>query len=198
MRRTQPQCITLILTGYPALDTALQAIRSQVDDYIIKPASIPSLLATIEQKLQQPGSRHPLVAKRLAQLLRDATDEILQRMQHAMNAQPELDPIPLGDQELRHIPRVLDQLCEALEAGACEGISLHGLVGAQGGERGSLSLLAVNVRLLQTAIYEVIHENLLSLDLSHLMPDLIVLNSSLARQLQQSLREFAEAEHRTA
>jgi DNA-binding NtrC family response regulator len=30
MRRTQPQAITLILTGFPDFDTALQALRSQV------------------------------------------------------------------------------------------------------------------------------------------------------------------------
>jgi two-component system response regulator PilR (NtrC family) len=36
MRRTQPECITLILTGYPGFETALQAIRSQVDDYLVK------------------------------------------------------------------------------------------------------------------------------------------------------------------
>jgi DNA-binding NtrC family response regulator len=41
MRRTQPNCVTLILTGFPGFETALQAIRSQVDDYLIKPASIP-------------------------------------------------------------------------------------------------------------------------------------------------------------
>ncbi len=33
MRRTQPDCVTFILTGYPAFETALEAIRSQVDDY---------------------------------------------------------------------------------------------------------------------------------------------------------------------
>jgi DNA-binding NtrC family response regulator len=31
MRHIQPQCVNLILTGYPALETALQAIHSQVD-----------------------------------------------------------------------------------------------------------------------------------------------------------------------
>src|ERR1700761_5814157 len=33
LRRTHPQCINFILTGYPAFETALQAIRNQVDDY---------------------------------------------------------------------------------------------------------------------------------------------------------------------
>ena len=37
MRHIQPRCVNLILTGYPALETALQAIHSQVDDSLTKP-----------------------------------------------------------------------------------------------------------------------------------------------------------------
>ena len=48
MRRTQPEAVTMILTGYPAFETALEAIRQQVDDYIVKPANIPSLVSAIE------------------------------------------------------------------------------------------------------------------------------------------------------
>jgi YesN/AraC family two-component response regulator len=38
----QPKCVTLILTGYPGFDSALKALRNQVDDYLIKPADIPA------------------------------------------------------------------------------------------------------------------------------------------------------------
>src|SRR4051812_41551871 len=37
MRRSQPNAVTIIITGYPAFETALQAIRRQVDDYVVKP-----------------------------------------------------------------------------------------------------------------------------------------------------------------
>ncbi len=37
MRRVQPEACTFILTGYPDFETALQAIRNQVDDYLLKP-----------------------------------------------------------------------------------------------------------------------------------------------------------------
>ena len=36
MRHIQPNCATFILTGYPAFETALQAIHSQVDDYLAR------------------------------------------------------------------------------------------------------------------------------------------------------------------
>jgi DNA-binding NtrC family response regulator len=58
MRRMQPKCVTLILTGYPGFDSALKALRNQVDDYLIKPADIPALVNLIGAKLQQrkPGT----------------------------------------------------------------------------------------------------------------------------------------------
>src|SRR5229473_5900673 len=54
MRRVQPQAVTLILTGYPDFETALQAIRNQVDDYLTKPADIKYLIESIKQKLASP------------------------------------------------------------------------------------------------------------------------------------------------
>jgi len=47
MRHIQPHCVNLILTGYPALETALHAIHTQVDDYLTKPTDLnvaPSIL----------------------------------------------------------------------------------------------------------------------------------------------------------
>ena len=47
MRRTQPEAVTLILTGYPAFETALEALRQQVEDYIAKPADPAQLVRII-------------------------------------------------------------------------------------------------------------------------------------------------------
>src|SRR5512138_3165469 len=50
MRRTQPDAVTIIMTGFPAFETALEAIRSQVDDYVVKPATIDRLVEVIQRK----------------------------------------------------------------------------------------------------------------------------------------------------
>jgi YesN/AraC family two-component response regulator len=56
MRRTQPNCVTLILTGYPGFESALEVLRNHVDDYLVKPADIPVLVSLIESKLKQRNS----------------------------------------------------------------------------------------------------------------------------------------------
>src|SRR5436305_14655401 len=71
MRRTQPQCITLILTGYPGFETALQAIRSQVDDYLVKPTQIELLVDTIERKLKERTPHKPAPVKRVSEVLKE-------------------------------------------------------------------------------------------------------------------------------
>ena len=59
MRSAQPRCVNVILTGYPALESALQAIRTQVDDYLVKPADIDTIIRVLRKKL---ASRRKSVA----------------------------------------------------------------------------------------------------------------------------------------
>src|ERR1039458_7815228 len=53
MRRTQPHCINFILTGYPAIETALRTISSQVDEILVKPMDPTKMVAAIEQRLRE-------------------------------------------------------------------------------------------------------------------------------------------------
>src|SRR6267378_1434598 len=52
MRKAHPNCIAILLTGYPAFESAVQAIQDEVDGYFVKPADINSLVSTIERKLR--------------------------------------------------------------------------------------------------------------------------------------------------
>src|SRR6266571_8626595 len=52
MRKAHPKCVAILLTGYPAFETAVQAIEDGVDGYLVKPADINSLVSTIERKLR--------------------------------------------------------------------------------------------------------------------------------------------------
>src|SRR5690349_17037152 len=59
MRHTHPQAVTLVLSGYPALDEALAAIRVQADEVLVKPIEIASLRAIIHERLANPvAHRH--------------------------------------------------------------------------------------------------------------------------------------------
>src|SRR6266404_4916991 len=50
-RAANPRCVSILLTGYPDLDSEMESIKKEIDGYLVKPADIENLLKTIEQKL---------------------------------------------------------------------------------------------------------------------------------------------------
>lgn len=56
MRERQPGCVTVILTGYPAFESAVEAIHCQVDDYVVKPVDVDTLVSTLRDRLERNGS----------------------------------------------------------------------------------------------------------------------------------------------
>jgi DNA-binding NtrC family response regulator len=53
MRQQQPNCVTVILTGYPAFETAVEAIRHQVNDYVVKPVDVDTLVSSLRERLAE-------------------------------------------------------------------------------------------------------------------------------------------------
>jgi len=62
MRIANPHCVTILLTGYPAFESAVEAIHHEVDDYFVKPADVESLISTMERKLVARRSHPSVVA----------------------------------------------------------------------------------------------------------------------------------------
>src|SRR3984893_17006615 len=69
MRHTHPNAVTLVLSGYPALDEALAAIRLQADEVLVKPIEIASLREVIRETLANPVARKPVPTETVASIL---------------------------------------------------------------------------------------------------------------------------------
>src|SRR6478735_4750839 len=100
MRRVQPEAATFILTGYPDFDTALQAIRSQVDDYLLKPTDVPTLIHTIERRPE--NRRHvppdrPI--KRVSDLMEESLTEIAREWLRLVKSHHELGAVRISDED---------------------------------------------------------------------------------------------------
>ena len=197
MRRTQPRCINFILTGYPAFETALQALRSQVDDYFVKPANIPELVNLLKNKLGSPRNVRHVLAHPLEEFLREHVSEIVNRALVAMKGHPRLGKIPLTDPErIDHIPAVLVEIVRQLRSkqpdNPTDEMLLAGLQHGQSRRKQGYSqdMLVDDTRVLHSAIYDTIQDQLLNIQLSNLIPDLSRLNDALEAHLQESLRAF--------
>ena len=53
LRETTPKMIKIIVTGYPSLQNAVEAVNKGADGYIIKPAKAEELLNTIREHLRK-------------------------------------------------------------------------------------------------------------------------------------------------
>lgn len=53
MRETEPKMIKIILTGYPSLKNAIDAVNKGADGYLMKPFDVGKLLAMVKQQLEK-------------------------------------------------------------------------------------------------------------------------------------------------
>lgn len=200
MRHIQPDCSIFILTGYPAFETALQAIHSQVDDYLVKPVEIESLVGALKAKVETSAAKPE--AKRIASLLKENSAEIealiLATLKHeseaSSNSFQELAAYLSGF--LKAVVDFMDQQNEKLKADALRAAAQYGQWRARGGA--SASLVARDFRIVEEAAYKLIQKNLLLADLLPLISDLKRLGTGLNMLMEQSLQGFVGTANKNA
>ncbi len=69
VRKHSPDTVTIILTGYASLDSAVKALREGAYDYLLKPCDVEELRATVNRGLER---------RRLGQQLRQRVSELEQ------------------------------------------------------------------------------------------------------------------------
>jgi YesN/AraC family two-component response regulator len=195
MRRVQPEAVTLILTGYPDFETALQAIRNQVDDYLTKPADVKQLVATIKKKFKRAA---PLPIKRLSTILRESADEIVDDWLMEASQNETLSSIQLSRQQrLDHIRQIIEELARRIEAGPnviadneTKGAMKHGQERYEQGY--TIQRIAIEARLLHSVISRLLYKHLLAIDMSTCISDMMQMGESLHEQFEESIRAFEE------
>lgn len=51
-KEADPETIVILITGYPTVETAVEAMKSSASDYLVKPFSMEQLLAVVETSLE--------------------------------------------------------------------------------------------------------------------------------------------------
>lgn len=198
MRRTQPEAVTMILTGYPAFETALEAIRQQVDDYLVKPANIPNLIKAIESKLAAPPRARQLSPpKRVAMILQQNLPRVEELWLEAVAGDGDLSRLPLTREQRREaIQEILAEVVRAAQSYSgeekTEPETRHARPLSRDFTGYTPTLLLAEFCLLRRALAQVVQENLLAVNLSHLIPDLAEVNEDLDQQAQAALAVLTE------
>jgi ActR/RegA family two-component response regulator len=194
MRRTHPETITLILTGYPDFQSALQAIRQQVDDFLTKPTEISLLVQTIKSKLANRTPERHVRTRRLPDLIHEEQKAITEDWLAAVKNDHELNLIPISDSErVDHLPNVLDAALHVsagnqITAEALKAATLHGNVRLHQGY--TAPLIMRESRLLTSVVVRCVQKHLLVIDISTLIPDLMNTCEAIGTLAEVSVRSF--------
>jgi YesN/AraC family two-component response regulator len=203
MRRCQPTAATFILTGYPDFQTALEAIRNQVDDYLVKPADIPTLISTLKEKVVQPRHLNESPGKRIPGLIRERCGEIVERWLKELQGDFRMASIKISREKLiDRFPQLVADLAKLLETGETQipakSLRTAASHGAERAKQGyTIPLLVTETRILNRVIGSVLQENLLAMNLSTLIPEALRVGEYLQALLEESIRAFQAAESET-
>jgi len=198
MRHIQPNCTVFILTGYPAFETALQAIHSQVDDYLVKPVEIDSLVNALKGKLESPASKPE--SKRISALLKEKGSELEAGVLASVNrdgkASNSDELAGFLSSFLTVVIEYMDQQGDKLKPEALRSAAQYGQWRARGG--GSAANVAKDFRILEEAAYHLIQKSLTVTDLLPLVSDLKRLGIGLNLLMEHSLQSFVGSGKKTA
>jgi DNA-binding NtrC family response regulator len=76
MKETTPPMVKIILTGYPALQNAIDAVNKGADAYLVKPINMDELLRTVKQHLKKQSELNEYGQEKLAQFVETRLKEV--------------------------------------------------------------------------------------------------------------------------
>ena len=197
MRRTQPQAITLIMTGFPAFDSALEAIRQQVDAYLLKPTDVRELVGLLRRGLTEHRGKHiPLPRRRLYEVVRQSIPDAIKQWTALMRKINRAPWSNLSDDELIDgLGVLLEELCHRVESPEADvrkeslgSARKHGSLRAR--QNYSVTDLMIETRNVRLVVLNVVHEHLIELNLSNVFTDLFTMSDTLDEMAMAAIESF--------
>ncbi|MCD6445197.1 response regulator [Candidatus Bathyarchaeota archaeon] len=78
MRETSPKMIKIMVTGYPALKNAVEALNRGADAYLMKPVNPEKVIKTIKEKLKKQREEEVMTEEKIAMFVKTRTQKLLQ------------------------------------------------------------------------------------------------------------------------
>jgi YesN/AraC family two-component response regulator len=198
MRHAHPNAITLVQSGYPAMEEATAAILVQVDEIIAKPARVAQIAEIIVKKLSNPKAHMTSNKDRVATILERAMDSTIQNWMARVESNEELMAVLLSSQERTgHLPLLLGDLVRRLrlvpttEALISRAAHKHGVLRRAQGY--TIAMVVEESRMLQVSIFETLQNNLGEVDFSTVLLDVMAIADEVDSQLKQTVLGFMEA-----
>ena len=199
MRHSQPDALTLLVSGYPDVQSAMSAILLEADEIIVKPFETGRLVDLLRDKLL---TRKPTVRaqkERVAAILHRCTSEIVEGWLAKVKKSKELNSVSLGDQERTgYLAKLIEDLIMRLRAPNTPGEESDSICSAAAVAHGKMrrsqgytpAMLVHDSRILQVTLFGTLQKNLSALDFSLLLPDVMTIADEVDSQLTQAMEGY--------
>jgi DNA-binding response OmpR family regulator len=204
MRHVNPDAVTLVFTGYPALKQAMDAILLQADEILVKPMAIDALIMLIRERLEKRGTRKLMNIERVAAILERDSQATIGNWLERVEREDELTAISINkDQRMGHLPKLLQELVQRLRVprnlgtkAVSDAAVLHGIVRFAQGY--TIPMIIEESRILQVSIFQTLQNNLTTVDFSLLLIDVMTIADEVDSQLKQTIISFGKEANTTA
>ena len=202
MRHSQPDALTLLVSGYPDVKSAMDAILLQADEIIVKPFEAGKLADMVHEKLltRKPAARTD--KERVASILQRCTSGIVEDWLVRVKKNKELNHVSLTDKERTgYLPKLIEDLIVRLRAPNVPGEESDSICSAAAVSHGKMrkmqgytpAMLVHDSRILQVTLFGTLQKNLGALDFSLLLPDVMTIADEVDSQLTQAMEGYTDA-----
>jgi DNA-binding response OmpR family regulator len=202
MRHSQPNALTLLVSGHPDVQSAMAAILLEADEIIVKPFEVGKLADLLRDKMRNRKRAVRVEKESVAEILQRCKADVVRDWLARISEASELNHIRLNDQERTgHLPRLVEDLIARLrvstatsrdsDASPSAAAIIHGELRFRQGY--TPAMLVHESRILQVTLFGTLQNNMPSLDFSLLLPDVMTIADEVDAQLTQSMDSFMNA-----
>jgi ActR/RegA family two-component response regulator len=202
MRHSQPDALTLLVSGYPDVQNAMAAILLEADEVIVKPFQVGRLAELVREKMLAGKPAARLEKVRVRVILQRCLTSIVEDWLVRAKQSNELSRLPLSDEERTgHLLKLVEDLALRLSQGSAVTGESHVSDSPSAAAHGELrylqgytpAMLVHESRILQVTIFGTLQKNLNYLDFSLLLPDVMTIADEVDSQLTQSMDSYMNA-----
>lgn len=203
MRHSQPNALTLLVSGYPDVQSAMAAILLEADEILVKPFEVGKLADLLRERVfnRKPAARLE-EKERVGAILRRCIAGVVEDWLRRAKQSKELNHVLLSDNERTgHLPKLVEDLIVRLSKPSSTARGNDAVFSAAATAHGKLryeqgytpAMLVHESRILQVTLFGTLQDNLSFLDFSLLLPDVMTIADEVDAQLTQSMDSYMDA-----
>ena len=200
MRHSQPDALTMLLSGFPDVQKAMEAIILEADEIVVKPVELKLLAELVRGRLliKKPADRSS--KETVGAILHRCSDLVVKDWLARAKKAKQLNHLVLSDEERTgHLPKLIaDLVLRLAKPGTAEPKDSDAICSPAAVEHGMLryqqgytaEMLVHESRILQVTLFGTLKDNMNALDFSLLLPDVMTIADEVDAQLTQTMGSY--------